>query len=326
MIPCPVCGTAGCPAIETWGEYRMRRCPACSLVYCDPMAYDRMSYDLAYVHSAEGSSTGERSVGCAKWLAEAGANFDETPWLLFEASRRAIEWIVRTIPQPAEVLDCGCGAGWLLAGLRARGYTVRGVEVAAAPVALLRQHGFDVVQGSLEAVPDQWQPRVVTLMDVLEHLPDPLFFLAKLRRRFPQAALIITVPSPRRWTLLPGLHDPADVPPNHLTRWTARSLKTALTKAGYGGVDIVFPQVSALEMASVSYRALAASWVRGCRPGSPVDDDQPKRSVQEEVRCRRNKARLATMPAALLTLAGRSALSMLAIAEPSRESLGHDCA
>ncbi|MFN7768222.1 MAG: class I SAM-dependent methyltransferase [Planctomycetaceae bacterium] len=80
-----------------------------------------------------------------------------------------------------EWLAVGCGRGIVLQFLRARGLEVRGVELALA---------------------ERSRPGGVLLLDVIEHLPDPVAFLQRLRESLPNVRRwVITVPAhPALWS------------------------------------------------------------------------------------------------------------------------------
>jgi 2-polyprenyl-3-methyl-5-hydroxy-6-metoxy-1,4-benzoquinol methylase len=232
----------------------MLRCPDCTLEFCDPLEYSRDRYDRAY--AGEGGS--DFYVPAVEWLRQAEPELDESRWMLFGAQVEALEWLQANRPG-ASLLDVGCGPGWFIIRARQLGFKVKAVEVGAAPVALLQARGYDVVCGSLESVPADWTADVVTMFEVLEHLPNPAGFLAQVRRRFPQSTLILSVPSPKRWTKGGKHRDVADYPPNHLTRWNPQSMARALASAGYGNTHIRYSKPSPLETASVSIRGLLRS-------------------------------------------------------------------
>jgi hypothetical protein len=80
-----------------------------------------------------------------------------------------------------EWLEVGCGRGIVLQFLRARGLEVRGVELALA---------------------ERSRPGGVVLLDVIEHLPDPVAFLQRLGESLPNVRRwVITVPAhPELWS------------------------------------------------------------------------------------------------------------------------------
>ncbi|HSS96731.1 MAG TPA: methyltransferase domain-containing protein, partial [Terriglobales bacterium] len=200
---------------------------------------------------------------------------------------------------------------------RQMGFRVKGVEVGSLPVELLKQKGFEVECGSLEAIPTNWQPDVITLFEVLEHLPDPADFLTKIRKRFQNSIFILSVPSPKRWTKGGTHRDAADYPPNHLTRWNTESLQRALSHAGYSKVEVTYPKPSALETASVSIRGVIKSWY-GEMPDALPEAIGPStlRPLQKEIAMRKLKCLPGIFLAGAFHFAGWSGISMLGIAEP----------
>ncbi len=71
------------------------------------------------------------------------------------------------------MLEVGCGHGLLLDEARARGWSVEGLELAAASREHARSLGLDVRDQTLEEARPATYGAVV-LADVLEHLDDPV--------------------------------------------------------------------------------------------------------------------------------------------------------
>jgi 2-polyprenyl-3-methyl-5-hydroxy-6-metoxy-1,4-benzoquinol methylase len=308
---CPLCQSESNDIVESFGPLEILRCPECTLEFCDPLEYCREDYDRAYKDESR-----EFYVPSSAWLSEANGSLSESQWMLFSAQVSALRWIQSTQPN-ASILDIGCGSGWFIARARELGFKVCGVEVGSRPVKLLNEKGFEVVCGSVEAIPANWKPDVVTLFEVLEHLPDPVGFLAQIRQRFPDSIFILSVPSPRRWTKAGKHRDVADYPPNHLTRWNADSLHRALSRVGYSHIHVTHPPPSALETASVSVRGLVQSWF-GQMPStlSEAISAKPLRPLKQEVTTRKLKCIPGFLFAHAFRFAGWSGISMLGIARP----------
>jgi len=310
-VPCPVCKNISDEAVEHFGNFRFVRCPECTLEFCDPLKYDRGSYDRAY----KGTDP-DFYVPSSSWLSQAQKNLPESKWMLFSAQQNALKWIELNFPF-SSILDIGCGSGWFLARARQMGFRVKGVEPGSLPVQILKQKGFEVECGSLEAIPENWQPDVVTLFEVLEHLPEPADFLRKIRQRFKNSIFILSVPSPKRWTKGGNHRDAADYPPNQLTRWNTESLQRALAHAGYSKVEVSYPRPSALETASVSISGLMRSWF-GQMPDtlSQAINSLPLRPLKTEIAVRKVKCVPGFFLSNAFRLAGWSGISMLGIAKP----------
>lgn len=97
------------------------------------------------------------------------------------------------------LLDYGCGAGAFLAHMRARGYSVEGVEPGAEARILASQTASCTVHTSLDDIgPRQYD--VITLWHVLEHVSDPSETLHRLKQLLsPTGVLLIAVPDLSSW-------------------------------------------------------------------------------------------------------------------------------
>jgi 2-polyprenyl-3-methyl-5-hydroxy-6-metoxy-1,4-benzoquinol methylase len=118
--------------------------------------------------------------------------------------------------EPLRVLDVGCGPGLLLDEARRRGWRAHGVDLSAWAVEQARARGIDALHGTLE---DAAFPAAhfdaVFMVDVLEHLPDPVGTLLEATRVLrPGGSLCVVTPDAssaaarllgsRWWGMLPG--------------------------------------------------------------------------------------------------------------------------
>jgi SAM-dependent methyltransferase len=156
-------------------------------------------------------------------------------------SPRLLNWdqrcFLRDRPRPGGVLlDVGCGTGQFVEAARKAGYRARGLDLSTAQLEVARRRFRDVeVQaGRVHDYAEGMPPGsfdIVTAFQVLEHVADPLGFLADLRRLLrPDGYLAVGVPTWRVWRTF---RDPDDAPPNHLTRWSGPSLSRALGDGGF---------------------------------------------------------------------------------------------
>lgn len=110
---------------------------------------------------------------------------------------------------PCRVLDVGCGFGPYGRALRAEGYDWTGAEIKASDCAELARLGLPHVQLDGRSLPfaDAAFDAAICI-EVLEHIPDPMPFLAEIRRVI-RRRLLISVPNVE---LIPYLHRYAAVP------------------------------------------------------------------------------------------------------------------
>lgn len=172
------------------------------------------------------------------WLAGSGKFYEELmAGGYYVESRPEFDFALRFMRERGlqSVLDVGGGAGGFLDLARAGGARTYGAELnqsAAAEAAkkghtmcskLLAEISLEDVGGGVD---------IVTLHQVVEHVPDPLSFVrdaARLAR--PGGFVMFAVPNEYRICgLVP--YDPANWPPHHVTRWRKRDLRTLAKLAG----------------------------------------------------------------------------------------------
>lgn len=220
VVICPLCGEAahshpfdqrsfqGLPVTN-------RECARCGLVYQSP----RMSeaalaefYEAEYRRLYQGS---------------AGPNPKD---LSIQRARAAslLAFTRRYVPGLARHLDIGCSAGLLLEAFRAAyGCQPAGVEPGTAYREYARSQGLEV-WASLDELKAAGETGfdLVSLGHVLEHLPDPVGYLAALRTGLlkPGGSLLVEVPNL-------FAHDSFEVA--HLVSYSPHTLAQTLQKAGY---------------------------------------------------------------------------------------------
>ena len=215
-MPCPVCGTAGASKLrERHGRFLLRHCTGCDVEFADPMEEaDREFYE-------------QHALYCG-------------PETLY-TSPRLLNWdqrcFLRDRPCPGgALLDVGCGTGQFAEAARRTGYTVTGLELSRTQFALARRrfagivfHPLTLAEFAGSAAGGSFD--IVTAFQVLEHVADPCGFIDEARRLLKRGGyLAVGVPCWRAWSVL---RDPLDAPPNHLTRWSRRSLAGALARGRF---------------------------------------------------------------------------------------------
>jgi SAM-dependent methyltransferase len=246
---CPACGEHEQMPVESVRGFDVVRCTDCGLEYTSNPYVDLRSYSDTY--SGDPGFLDDPAIyaaPAARLSLERDAFFHPSPYLT-QGETWVLGRITSELPKGATVLDVGCGTGRILTALVRREYRAIGVDPVEHVVASLRSRGHDVRVGSMPGL--EWgasPPDVVTLFEVLEHLPDPAPVLEEIRHRFPRARVGVTVPSPTRAALRYGRAG-ADYPPNHFLRWTPAALERAFVRAGFGAVTVVAPRPGGTELA-----------------------------------------------------------------------------
>jgi len=144
-----------------------------------------------------------------------------------------LHFVMDCLGKPERHLDIGCSSGALLSCFQsALGCQPVGIEPGDAYRIYARDQGLTVYSSleELKAYGDVGFD-LVSLVHVLEHLPDPVSYLVKIRQ---------TVLASDGWLLLevPNLyaHDCFEVA--HLASFSAHTLTQTLNKAGYGVIAL----------------------------------------------------------------------------------------
>jgi 2-polyprenyl-3-methyl-5-hydroxy-6-metoxy-1,4-benzoquinol methylase len=116
------------------------------------------------------------------------------------SSHQQIAALVRELAREREfqpVLDVGCAQGMLGAMMQGSGIEIDGVEPNSAWAEMARPMYRQVFATTIENAPlEDGRYRLIVCGDVLEHLPDPVATLMRLRRASsPDAKFIISLPN-----------------------------------------------------------------------------------------------------------------------------------
>ncbi len=223
---CPVCGQAGAALLFHKGGHDMVCCAGCGCVYVGgyPAAID---FDALY---GQQYYTGGSDAVFADYVGQQAAR---------RAHARRKLAVLRHLPpriaRQGRLLDVGCAAGFFLAEARTH-YEVQGVELSAWSSAYARDRlQIPVFTGTLQqaALPtDHFD--VVTLWDVIEHVPDPVPLLAEAARVLkPGGRLVLTTGDwGSSYAQRHGANWHLMTPPWHLTMFSRATLTRAAQRAG----------------------------------------------------------------------------------------------
>lgn len=178
-----------------------------------------------------------------------------------EANRRAVaaervRLIARMVPTPGRMLDVGCSTGVFLAEAQRSGWIVTGLEASAwAAERAEARLGAPVVRGLIED--GNFSPGsfdVVTLWDVLEHLPEPGVAIQRVGTWLtPGGVLVLNIPNSaslvarllgKRWMLL--LRE-------HLWYFSPNTITAFLASRGFT-VQLVQPNFVRFSLGTIAQR------------------------------------------------------------------------
>jgi len=179
-IPCRLCKSVSKSRLFTIeGEYPVVKCKNCGLVFIDRNFSEE---ELRKLYSAD--------------FFAGGADYFDERERLFMASKYLDE--VGKFKKNDKLLEIGCAAGFLLKLARERGFDPHGVEISEYAAKFAREKlGLDVKNVTLEGAKFESKSfDVVIMVNVLEHLCDPLGTLQEINRILKDDGIaLITVPN-----------------------------------------------------------------------------------------------------------------------------------
>jgi len=237
---CPVCGseTRTSELIGGWGAWLV--CQECTLEFAWPLELNQEPTRL-FQDAYEGGTALNAAKDFVDRVRLREAILKKPSlWFWTPAFEMTIQWLKENLRNGGQVLEVGCGLGFMLHELRNRGFEVKAIDVAKAAVDLNRRDGFKVWHGTVNSLPDDFgEFDAVVSMFMLHHLTDPLGFVRLLRRRWPKAIVSVAQYGPS------NIDPERSRPPRTLTRWNRTSISKLMKIAGYDPRVLVLPSTGA---------------------------------------------------------------------------------
>ncbi len=224
---CPLCGGTQREARFQDPPFGVWLCTGCDLTYVSPRVADEalMSevYDATYW-----ASPAPRLRGYRDYVSDEG--------LIAETFGRRLRGLARHLPEQGRVLDVGCAAGGFLQVMQQAGWQVLGLEPSAPIRAVAQERLGDqqVRAGGLEALEPSERFELITMWDVLEHLPQPQVALERAAQHLAPGGrvLVLTQNVSSGWARLLGRRWQHYKHAEHLTHFHRGTLTSALETAG----------------------------------------------------------------------------------------------
>lgn len=222
---CPLCGESRSSSdrIVTKHGMDVARCRRCSMVYTTSVARGGAGLLTFTDRRASGSFVARQEEPAYRQLA-----------------RRKHEYFLQQaecVTTPGPLLDIGCCTGDFMEAARDANWSPAGIELSEHFASVARSRGFVVRTGQF---PDTVVPRpheryqAISMLDVLEHLADPVAALRALRRNLGRSGVLI-IQVPNFDSPLMALEGAANrnYSLTHWSHFTRTTLSATAAKAGF---------------------------------------------------------------------------------------------
>lgn len=235
---CPVCGAA----LQSLGEsYDLRDIFAMwsPLAFPEPVIDEHLAIGKAtalyacptckletFLPQIIGLSSFYSTASAAECGEGGGAYYEDTKWDFDEA--------LRDVKHGASLIELGCGPGNFLKMAVSKGGQAIGVEFNPHALSVARSRGLTVFDSSGILEQEQNSFDIAFSFHVLEHVSDPMAFLASMKACVRHGGVIgVSVPNqdgPIRFIQPCAMN----MPPHHASRWQLRTFEVAAQRLGLG--------------------------------------------------------------------------------------------
>jgi 2-polyprenyl-3-methyl-5-hydroxy-6-metoxy-1,4-benzoquinol methylase len=232
-VDCRICGSSQFSFYLLGRGYKIVECLECGLRYVNPQPTDQELREFYAGFDLEST-----------WRGDGEERFD-----------RAVRDFVLRFRLNGSLLDVGSSRGNFLIAMRGARFSVYGVEPSSQNSEFARsKNGIDTYTGTIEeflAAPTRRDFDVITVLNVIEHVPDPKQVLIDLQNLLVDGGLlVVAVPDARLHALVGrtrqalGFQDPFWMnprkhplvgfdPPAHLCSFEPKTISHLIEKCGF---------------------------------------------------------------------------------------------
>lgn len=221
-INCPICESKDVRFFSQKKGYSLYKCQNCKLLFISPVPASLDVYDDSYFSGAE------------KGFGYVDYDADKEP--MIPVFNKYLDLVNSLGVKTGTLLDIGAATGFFIDLAKKRGFTVKGVELSDYAAKKGREKGLDVFTGDLHSAHYRdGQFDVITMFDVIEHVPDPVGFISEASRILKKDGLLLinTPDAESLWAKVLGPRWQLIMPPEHIHYFSPRNLGDYLSKNGY---------------------------------------------------------------------------------------------
>lgn len=219
---CALCNSVSTKHFCTKNGFDIYKCKTCDLLFISPLPKSIEVYDESYFLGAE------KGFGYI--------NYDADKEPMIPVFNKYLDILAKMGVKEGNLLDVGAATGFFMNLAKKRGFDVVGVELSDFAAQKGRDNGLNIITGDL--IPQKFQNEqfdVVTLFDVIEHVPNPKEIIVEVKRILKKGGLIVmnTPDAGSLWARFWGKNWQLVVPPEHVNYFNIKNLSNYLSKSGF---------------------------------------------------------------------------------------------
>lgn len=179
---CSLCSKQQTKLLLTKQDFSIVKCSNCGFVYVNPRVQDEQLTSI-YRHNYFAN----KDYGYASYVQEKRLRVKNFERWLKDADKYITE------ANPVIALDVGCAAGYCVELMNTKGWKTNGLELDEEMYISLREKGFDISKSLLEDFKTENRFSVITLFDVIEHIPNIDKAFSKLNSLLTKDGVVIMV-------------------------------------------------------------------------------------------------------------------------------------
>ena len=227
---CIACGGKDHSLYAVKDSYKIWKCDSCDMLFLFPLPKPS---ETEAVYSKEYFSGAKGGFGYVDYDVD-----KEAMRSVFERYLRDFE---RILGKTGQLLDIGAATGYFMKIAEKRGWKAHGVEISMYAAELGRSRGLDIETGTIHGTAFGKESfDLVTMWDVVEHVPDPILDIGKACSLLrPGGLLAINTPDSGSWfAKFRGSRWHLLVPPEHIFYFNRASIRMILDKSGLEVIEV----------------------------------------------------------------------------------------
>lgn len=221
-INCPLCNSTKISLFTKKKGFFLYKCINCKLLFLFPLPKNISIYDKSYFSGAE------NGFGYVDYDA------DKEP--MTPTFQKYLDIVYSLGLKNGKLLDIGAATGFFMNLAEKRGFDVTGVEISDFAAESGRRKNLNIITGDIFSPPFPEQHfDVITMFDVIEHVPDPKATLLEARRILKNRGfLVINTPDAQSlWARFLGSHWQLILLPEHIHYFSPKNISEYLQKNGF---------------------------------------------------------------------------------------------